>query len=150
MDPIGKVSIWIVSYFVSIAHRRHSYILIAISEILAIITGLEYAFTKAPKNMRSLVTAVFLAMNAFSSALGEAFVCEFTTCRFLTRCLTRLLALSADPLLVWNYGSMGVLAFVAGTIFWFQFRHLDQEEEALNALAVGRVNGVKVESDPVP
>lgn len=53
-----------------------SYILIAISEILAIITGLEYAFTKAPKNMRSLVTAVFLVMNAFSSALGEAFVCK--------------------------------------------------------------------------
>jgi len=52
-----------------------SYILIAISEILASITGLEYAFTKAPKNMRSLVMAVFLFMLAISSAIGEAFVC---------------------------------------------------------------------------
>jgi len=110
---VSPLNVWIQS---------GSYILIAISEILAIITGLEYAFTKAPKNMRSLVTAIFLAMNAFSSAIGEAFV-----------------SLSADPLLIWNYGSMAVLAFIAGTIFWFQFRHLDQEEDKLNALAVGHV-----------
>lgn len=61
-----------------------SYILIAISEILASITGLEYAFTKAPKNMRSLVMSCFLFMSAISSAIGEAFV-----------------TLSEDPLLVW-------------------------------------------------
>lgn len=53
------------------------YILIAISEILASITGLEYAFTKAPKNMRSLVMSVFLFMSALASALGEAFVCKY-------------------------------------------------------------------------
>ena len=53
------------------------YVLIAFSEIFASITGLEYAFTKAPKNMRSLVMAVFLFMSAFSSALGEAFVSEY-------------------------------------------------------------------------
>jgi len=52
-----------------------SYILIAISEVFASITGLEYAFTKAPKNMRSLVMSIFLFMSAVSSALGEAFVC---------------------------------------------------------------------------
>lgn len=94
-----------------------SYVLLAFSEIFASITGLEYAFTKAPKNMRSLVMAIFLFMSAISSALGEAFV-----------------SLSADPLLVWNYGVMGVLAFLAGIGFWFSFRHLDSEEEALNAL----------------
>jgi POT family proton-dependent oligopeptide transporter len=53
-----------------------SYVLIALSEILASITGLEYAFTKAPKNMRSMVMSVFLFANAISSALGEAFVCK--------------------------------------------------------------------------
>ena len=53
------------------------YILIAISEILASITGLEYAFTKAPKNMRSLVVSIFLFMSAVSSAVGEGFVGEF-------------------------------------------------------------------------
>ena len=84
------------------------------------IPGLEYAFTKAPKNMRSLVMAVFLFMSALSSAIGEAFV-----------------SLSTDPLLVWNYGVMGVLAFCAGTIFWFQYRHLDHQEDELNAIGEG-------------
>lgn len=97
-----------------------SYVLIAFSEILASITGLEYAFMKAPKNMRSLVMAAFLFMSAISSAIGEAFV-----------------ALSTDPLLVWNYGVMAVLAFVSGIIFWFQFRHLDHQEDELNNLADG-------------
>lgn len=49
-----------------------SYVLIAFSEILASITGLEYAFTKAPKNMKSLVMAMFLFASAISSAIGEA------------------------------------------------------------------------------
>ncbi|KAL1943975.1 hypothetical protein VTO73DRAFT_3793 [Trametes versicolor] len=97
-----------------------SYVILAFSEIFASITGLEYAFTKAPKNMRSLVMAVFLFMQAISAALGEAFV-----------------ALSSDPLLVWNYGVMGVLAFIAGTIFWFQYRELDSQEDDLNDLSEG-------------
>jgi len=100
-----------------------SYILIALSEILASITGLEYAFTKAPKNMRSLVMSVFLFMSAISSAIGEAFV-----------------SLSADPLLVWNYGTMGALAFVAGVLFWLSVRKLDNKEDEFNHLADGHFN----------
>ena len=46
-------------------------------------------------------------------------------------------ALSTDPLLVWNYGVMAVLAGCAGTIFWFQYRHLDEQEDALNAIGEG-------------
>lgn len=57
-------------------HHSPSYVLIAFSEIFASITGLEYAYTKAPKNMKSLVMAVFLFTSALASALGEAFVCE--------------------------------------------------------------------------
>lgn len=64
-NPVtSSLSVWIQS---------GSYVLIALSEILASITGLEYAFTKAPKNMRSLVMAVFLFTNAISAAIGEAF-----------------------------------------------------------------------------
>ncbi|KAI0653886.1 oligopeptide transporter [Cubamyces menziesii] len=100
-----------------------SYVLIAFSEIFASITGLEYAFTKAPKNMRSLVMSVFLFMSAISSAIGEAFV-----------------SLSSDPLLVWNYGVMGVLAFIAGCIFWFQYRELDKQEDALNDISEGHLD----------
>ena len=88
---VSPLNVWI---------QTGAYVLIAFSEILASITGLEYAFTKAPKNMRSLVMAMFLFMSAISSAIGEAFV-----------------ALSTDPLLVWNYAVMGVLAAVSGVIF---------------------------------
>jgi POT family proton-dependent oligopeptide transporter len=99
-----------------------AYILIAVSEIFASITSLEYGFSKAPKNMRSLVAAFALFMTALSAALGEAFV-----------------SLSEDPLLVWNYGSMAVLSFVGGVCFWFQYRKLDQDEDRLNMLPTGHV-----------
>ncbi|KAJ6478971.1 POT family-domain-containing protein [Mycena sanguinolenta] len=99
-----------------------AYILIAFSEIFASITGLEYAFTKAPKNMRSLVMSIFLFMSALASALGEAFV-----------------TLSLDPLLVWNYGAMGVVSMIAGILFWIQVRNLDKKEDALNAIGEGKV-----------
>ena len=32
---------------------------------------------------------------------------------------------------------MGVLAGISGVIFWFQFKHLDEQEDALNNLSVG-------------
>lgn len=111
-NPItSDLNVWI---------QTGAYVLVALSEIFASITGLEYAFTKAPKNMRSLVMSVFLFMSAISAALGEAFV-----------------SLSTDPLLVWNYGVMGVLAAIAGVIFWIQYRHLDKAEDELNHLSEG-------------
>ncbi|KAJ7124152.1 peptide transporter PTR2A [Mycena epipterygia] len=114
---VSPLNVWI---------QTGAYVLIAISEIFASITGLEYAFTKAPKNMRSLVMSIFLFMSAISSALGEAFV-----------------SLSTDPLLVWNYGSMAVLAFVAGVLFWLSCRKVDAREDELNNLATGRVGTEK-------
>ena len=64
-EETSTLNVWI---------QTGSYILIAFSEIFASITGLEYAFTKAPRNMRSLVMSAFLFTNAISSAIGEAFV----------------------------------------------------------------------------
>jgi POT family proton-dependent oligopeptide transporter len=107
-----------------------SYVLIALSEIFASITSLEYGFSKAPKNMRSLVAAFALFMTAISSAIGEAFV-----------------PLSEDPLLVWNYGAMAVIAFVAGCIFFVQYRTLDKMEDQLNALPTGHVGTAEQAAD---
>ncbi|KAL4726136.1 hypothetical protein ACLX1H_006813 [Fusarium chlamydosporum] len=106
-----------------------SYVLIALSEVFASITSLEYAFSKAPKNMRSMVQAVALFMTAFSAALGQA-----------------LVGLAADPLLVWNYAVVAILAVIAGTCFWLQFRHLDIIEDELNALPEGHA-GAKVDEE---
>ncbi|KAF7760085.1 hypothetical protein Agabi119p4_10761 [Agaricus bisporus var. burnettii] len=112
----GKVSplnVWIQS---------GSYVLVAFSEILASITGLEYAYTKGPKNMKSLVTSIFLFTSALASALGEAFV-----------------ALARDPLLIWNYGVMAVLATLTGCLVWISVFKLDRQEDELNQLAEGRM-----------
>jgi proton-dependent oligopeptide transporter, POT family len=62
-----------ITSYLNVWIQSGSYILIAFSEIFASITGLEYAFTKAPKNMRSLVMAMFLFATAVSSAIGEGF-----------------------------------------------------------------------------
>ncbi|GAD95050.1 MFS peptide transporter, putaitve [Paecilomyces variotii No. 5] len=108
------------------------YVLIAFSEIFAAITGYEYAYTKAPKNMRSLVQSLFLFMNAISSAIAQA-----------------LVSLSTDPLLIWNYGFVAVLAFVGGVLFYITHYSLDKQEDQLNNLEqskfLGRGNQVQDE-----
>ncbi|EXA50625.1 hypothetical protein NW761_000516 [Fusarium oxysporum] len=109
-----------------------SYVLIALSEVFASITSLEYAFSKAPKNMRSMVQAVALFMTAFSAALGQA-----------------LVGLAADPLLVWNYGVVAILAVIAGCCFWLQFRNLDVHEDDLNALPEGHAGATADEEAPL-
>ncbi len=44
----------------------------AVAEILASITSLEYSYSKAPANMKSMVQAVALSLNAISSSMGLA------------------------------------------------------------------------------
>lgn len=99
-----------------------SYVLISLSEIFASITSLEYAHSKAPANMRSMVQAVALFMNAIASAIGFA-----------------LVPLATDPLLIWNYATVAILAVIGGSLFWIQFRHLDKQEDKLNMLPKGEV-----------
>ena len=111
--PPAEINVWAQS---------GSYILIALSEVFASITSLEYAYSKAPKNMRSMVQAFALFMTAFAAAIGQA-----------------LTGLAADPLLVWNYTLVACLAFIGGTCFYFQFRHLDIIEDELNELPEGLV-----------
>jgi len=114
-DKPAPINVWV---------QTIPYVFIGFSEIMASITGLEYAFTKAPKNMRSLVMGVFLLTNAVSSAIAQA-----------------LVALSADPLLVWNYGVVAVIAFFGGLGFWFSFRQLDRDDDKLNMLQESAYGG---------
>lgn len=64
-------------------------------------------------NLRELTRAI----SAISAAIGQAFT-----------------PLSEDPLLVWNYTAVAIIAFLGGIGFWFCFRHLDKEEDKLNML----------------
>ncbi|EHA18067.1 hypothetical protein CBS63078_3619 [Aspergillus niger] len=105
-DEAAPINVWV---------QAVPYVLIAFSEIFASITGYEYAYTKAPKNMKSLVQSLYLFMNAISSAIQQG-----------------LTALSTDPLLIWNYGFVAVLAFVGGNLFFLCNLKLDKEEDELN------------------
>lgn len=116
-DTDGNVLVSPISVWIQVL----PYGLIGFAEIMAAITALEYAFTKAPENMRSTVQAISLLTNAVSSVLAQAFV-----------------VLSEDPYLVWNYGIVGALAFVGGCAFWLHNRKTDAEEDELNMLSNGR------------
>lgn len=77
MWQVGRSVLWCSVEFRAASHvLSPSYMFIAISEILAAIAGLEFAFSQAPSNMRSLVMSLFLLTNAAGSVLGQIFVCE--------------------------------------------------------------------------
>ncbi|GAA5830943.1 hypothetical protein JCM11251_005087 [Rhodosporidiobolus azoricus] len=111
---VPSLNVWI---------QTPSYVLIGLSEIFASVTGLEYAYTKAPKSMRSMVMGVNLFTTALAAAIGEAF-----------------LPISHDPNLVINYAVMAGLAFAGGIAMWFTFRSLDKDELDINDVQQGAAN----------
>ncbi|KAI5807368.1 POT family-domain-containing protein [Peziza echinospora] len=102
---------------VHIAVQVPAYVLIGLSEIFASVSGLEYAFTKAPASMKSLVMSMFLLQNAFGAALGIA-----------------LSPTSEDPKLVIMYSSIAAATTIAGTLFWFLFKKYNNTEEEMNRM----------------
>jgi POT family proton-dependent oligopeptide transporter len=78
-----------------------SYVLIAISEIFASVTGLEYAFKKAPEKMKSLVMSLFLFTNCIGAILGFA-----------------LVSVAVDPKLQWMYAGISASMFVCAILFY--------------------------------
>ncbi|KAI5805465.1 POT family-domain-containing protein [Peziza echinospora] len=115
----GKIEVWI---------QGPCYVLGAISEIFLNVTALEYAFTHAPASMKSVVTSVSLLMNAVASAIGIA-----------------LTPVNKDPEILWTYTSAATGAFVAGTVFWFMFRHLNDQEDAMMDIESKGIQGLDVE-----
>ncbi|KAF4630054.1 hypothetical protein G7Y89_g8089 [Cudoniella acicularis] len=102
---------------IHIAIQTPAYMLIGISEIFASVTGLEYAYMKAPPNMKSFVQAMYLLTNAFGYAIGEAFT-----------------PLVGDPQILWLFVGLCCGSFAVGVIFWILFHHLDTKEDEMNML----------------
>jgi len=57
----------------------------------------------------------------FTSAIGSVFDQAFVP-------------LSKNPLFIWIYIIVAIIASVAAIIFWFLFRHYNKEEDEMNAL----------------
>lgn len=102
---------------VHVAMQTPAYLLMAVSEIFASITGLEYAYTKAPASLKSFVMSIFLLQSAFGSALAAL-----------------LAPFAKDPNLVWMYSGLCIATFVAAGLFWKSFKHLNATEESMNTL----------------
>ena len=107
---------------IHVAWQAPAYILVALSEILASITGLELAYAKAPENMKSFIMSLFLLTSAAGSALG-ILIAPF----------------GKDPHLVWFYGVLAIATAVTGASFHWTFRRIKQDME-------GHVGGGRVES----
>ena len=112
---------------IHVAVQTPAYLFISVSEIFASVTGLEYAYTKAPASLKSFVMAVFLLQSAFGSALAIT-----------------LAPLAKDSRLVWLYAGLCIATIIAAGLFWVSFNHLNAYEESMNALANKRENAVGV------
>ena len=102
---------------VNVGWQIPAYILISLSEIFASITGLEYAYSKAPSSMKSTIMAMFLFTNAFGAAIGCA-----------------LSPIAKDPYYIWLFCGLAVACFTSGCLFWFCFRGLNAKEDEMNAI----------------
>ena len=90
---------------VHVAVQAPTYFFIAISEIFANVTGLEYAYTKAPPSMKSFIMALFMLTSAFGAALAAA-----------------IAPFAKDPNLVWLYTGLSIATLCTGLLFWVSFR----------------------------
>ena len=102
---------------VHIAIQTPAYVFIGLSEIFISVTGLEYAYTKAPVSMKSFVQSMYLFTSAFGSALNET-----------------LVPVLVDPKFLWMYTGIACFAFATGIAFYAIFRHYDKDEEKMYAL----------------
>ena len=117
-----KVNVWI---------QAPLYILMAIGEVFAMVTAMEYAYDHSPKDMKAIVQAVSLLIAGVGSAIAMA-----------------LTPAARDPLMVGFYGSLTGAMVMTTVIFYIIFRHYDRpaakDEEASTVLptASGAATGL--------
>jgi dipeptide/tripeptide permease len=107
---VSPLSIWV---------QLPNVILGALSECFCQVTAYEIAYARSPKNMKAVVMAIFLFMNALSSALAQ----------IMTPAVK-------DPNLVWVWASPAITLFVVSVVFYWRYRYMNSDEfmtaEAVN------------------
>ncbi|KAF7195552.1 Peptide transporter PTR2 [Pseudocercospora fuligena] len=82
-----------------------------ISEIFVNVPAYGIAYSRAPVNMRGLVSALNLFNTGVAYAIGLA--CS---------------SIVTDPYLTWDFGGPAITGGVLSVVFYFLFRHIDKEE----------------------
>lgn len=90
------------------------YALGGISELFVNVPAFGIAYSRAPKNMRGLVSALNLFNTAVAYAIGLA-------CSSVIK----------DPFLTWDLGGPAIAGGILTVVFYFTFRHIDKEEYKL-------------------
>lgn len=104
---VAPISIWWMAI---------PYALGGISEIFVNVPAYGIAYSRAPVNMRGLVSAINLLNTGVAYAIGLA-------CTSVIR----------DPYLTWDFGGPAITGGVLTVIFYFMFRHIDKEEYTLSS-----------------
>ncbi|KAK4120374.1 general substrate transporter [Parathielavia appendiculata] len=103
---VAPISIWFMAI---------PYAIGGISELFVNVPAYGIAYSRAPVNMRGLVSAINLFNTAVAYAIGLACSSVIT-----------------DPYLTWDFGGPAIAGGVLTVIFYFTFRHIDQEEYVLS------------------
>jgi len=117
---VSNISIWFMAI---------PFALGGISELFVNVPAYGIAYSRAPTNMRSLVSAINLFSTAIAYAVGLA-------CSGLIR----------DPYITWDFGAPTIIGFVGMVAFYFIYRDIDKEEYRLSLNDEGGVvdHGVDV------
>ncbi|KAI8626837.1 POT peptide transporter [Xylariaceae sp. FL1651] len=91
------------------------YVLTALAEILAFLSSMEYAYTKAPKSMKSLIASINLLLCAIGSALGIAISPTSNYNQVLVQ-----------------FASLSGIMFVLAILFYLLFSKYNEEEAKMN------------------
>jgi len=113
---VSPISIWV---------QVPQYVLSALSECFVNVTALQIAYARAPRDMKGLVTSMYLFTNALSAAIAEA-------------CTPSL----NDPHLIWPFAATAIAGTVLAVWFYWLYRHLDDDEYIKEGVAAENPDGL--------
>jgi len=103
---------------ISIWWQVPQYVLGALSECFVNVTAIELAYARAPRDMKGLVTSMYLFSSAISAAIQEACVPSLN-----------------DPHLIWPFAGTAIAGVVLAIWFYYLYRHLDNDEYTREGVA---------------
>lgn len=95
------------------------YFILAVAEIFGFVTASEYAYSKAPRDMRTVVQAFTQLTACLGSALGMA-----------------LSPAAQDPHVLIMYACLAGAMGISAALFYWKFRKYDEIDDELNRLDI--------------